>query len=131
MNKTWKIPSCLFIFFFQKRQEEGKVKVFCFCDALWSLGDDNSFYPFRLKCQYDNSLQVENVHFFNIQHSSTTFDNRVPNFYISYAFLIVTDRKFGLAELLLFGLAQMTEPFSAENRTFFLYCTLHFSKWLP
>ena len=87
MNKTWKIPSCLFIFFFQKRQEEGKVKVFCFCDALWSLGDDNSFYPFRLKCQYDNSLQEENVHFFNIQHSSTTFDNRVPNFYISYAFL--------------------------------------------
>ena len=119
MNKTWKIPSCLFIFFFQKRQEEGKVKVFCFCDALWSLGDDNSFYPFRLKCQYDNSLQVENVHFFNIQHSSTTFDNRVPNFYISYAFLVVTDQKFGSAELLLFGSAQMTEPFSAEHRTFF------------
>ena len=119
MNKTWKIPSCLFIFFFQKRQEEGKVKVFCFCDALWSLGDDNSFYPFRLKCQYDNSLQVENVHFFNIQHSSTTFDNRVPNFYISYAFLVVTDWKFGSAELLLFGSAQMTEPFSAEHRTFF------------
>ena len=65
MNKTWKIPSCLFIFFFQKRNwEEGKVKVFCFCDALWSLGDDNSFYPFRLKCQYDNSLHEENVHFF-------------------------------------------------------------------
>ena len=79
--------SILSFYLFQKRQEEGKVKVFCFCDALWSLGDDNSFYPFRLKCQYDNSLQEENVHFFNIQHSSTTFDNRVPNFYISYAFL--------------------------------------------
>ena len=44
---------------------------------------------------------------------------------------VVIDQTFGTAELLLFGSAQMTEPFSAEHRTFFLYYTLHFSKWLP
>ena len=32
---------------------------------------------------------------------------------------VVSDRTFGTAELLLFGSAQMTEPFSAEHRTFF------------
>ena len=37
---------------------------------------------------------------------------------------VVSDRTFGTAELLLFGSAQMTEPFSAEHRTFFftIYC---------
>ena len=38
---------------------------------------------------------------------------------------IVIDQTFGTAELLLFGSAQMTEPFSAEHRTFFF--TIH---WL-
>ena len=33
---------------------------------------------------------------------------------------VVTDRTFGSAELLLCGLAQMTELFSAEHRTFFV-----------
>jgi hypothetical protein len=32
---------------------------------------------------------------------------------------VVTDQRFGLAELLLFGLSQMTELFTAEHRTFF------------
>ena len=37
---------------------------------------------------------------------------------------VVIDQTFGTAELLLFGSAQMTEPFSAEHRTFFFttYC---------
>ena len=37
---------------------------------------------------------------------------------------VVIDQTFGTAELLLFGSAQMTEPFSAEHRTFFftIYC---------
>ena len=36
---------------------------------------------------------------------------------------VVIDQTFGTAELLLFGSAQMTEPFSAEHRTFFF--TIH------
>ena len=52
----------VFLSLFQGRKEV-EVKVFCFCDALWSWGDNNSFYPFLLKCEYDNSLQEENVHF--------------------------------------------------------------------
>ena len=36
---------------------------------------------------------------------------------------VVIDQTFGTAELLLFGSAQMTEPFSAEHRTFFF--TVH------
>ena len=67
-KKTWikheKFHLVFLSFSFKRGRKKAKVKVFCFCDALWSLGDDNSFYPFRLKCQYDNSLQVENVHFF-------------------------------------------------------------------
>ena len=36
-----------------------------------------------------------------------------------YVYNLVTDRTFGSAELLLCGLAQMTELSSAEHRTFF------------
>ena len=36
-----------------------------------------------------------------------------------YVYNLVTDRTFGSAELLLCGLAQKAEIFSAEHRTFF------------
>ena len=36
---------------------------------------------------------------------------------------VVTNRTFGMAELLLFGAAQITEPFSAEHRIVFF--TIH------
>jgi hypothetical protein len=42
--------------------------------------------------------------------------------------MLVTDQTFGSAELLLFGLAQMTEPFSAEHRTFFSLLCIAFFK---
>ena len=38
-----------------------------------------------------------------------------------YVYNLVTDRTFGSVELLLWGLAQMTELSSAEHRTFFSY----------
>ena len=39
---------------------------------------------------------------------------------VSSSLKLVTDQTFGLAELLLCGSAQMTELFSAEDRTFFI-----------
>ena len=39
------------------------------------------------------------------------------------------NRTFGSAQLLMFGSAQMTEPFSAEHRKFFHNYTLHFSTY--
>ena len=44
-------------------------------------------------------------------------------FKIHQVLALVTDPTFDSAELLLFGSAQMTEPFSAEHRTFFF--TIH------
>jgi hypothetical protein len=40
---------------------------------------------------------------------------------IELGFTVVTDRTFGSAKLLLCGSAQMTELFSAEHKTLFLY----------
>ena len=46
-------------------------------------------------------------------------------FKIHQVLALVTDPTFDSAELLLFGSAQMTEPFSAEHRTFFFLSMQH------
>ena len=61
------------------------------------------------------------------QYGFTWLKNISVTIYRPHLCALVTDWTFGLAELLLFSLAQMTEPFSAEHRTFLL----GFSKWLP
>ena len=49
-------------------------------------------------------------------------------FKIHQVLALVTDPTFDSAELLLFGSAQMTEPFSAEHRTFFSLLYIGFFK---
>ena len=58
----------------------------------------------------------------NLSKSFDITESGLVSLSSSTAIQIVTDRTFGSAELI--GLAQMTEPFSAEHRTFFF--TIYF-----